>query len=81
MKLKVKFFASYKEALGLDELELELDKDSDVNALLEILRKDYPKLGNLLETLVVSVNLEYAGFETKLKEGDEVALLPPVSGG
>ena len=81
MKVKVKFFASYKEALGLDELDLELEEDSNVNSLLGTLRKDYPKLGNLLETLVVSVNLEYAGFETKLKEGDEVALLPPVSGG
>ncbi len=77
----MKFFASYKEALGLDELDLELDEGTDVNSLLEILRSDHPKLGNLLETLVVSVNLEYAGYETKLKDGDEIALLPPVSGG
>lgn len=79
--MKVKFFASYKEALGKDELDLELDEDSSVSELLKILRKDHPKLGNLMETLVVSVNLEYANYERKLKEGDEVALLPPVSGG
>lgn len=79
--MKVKFFASYKEALGLDELPLELEEGTDVSSLLEILRRDHPKLGNLLETLVVSVNLEYAGYETKLKDGDEIALLPPVSGG
>lgn len=81
MKVKVKFFASYKEALGLDELDMELDEGTDVNSLLKVLRKDHPKLGNLLETLVISVNLEYAGYETKLKDGDEIALLPPVSGG
>jgi molybdopterin converting factor subunit 1 len=81
MKVKVKFFASYKEALGKDEIDLELDDDSNVSKLLDILRKDHPKLGNLMETLVVSVNLEYADYEKKLKEGDEVALLPPVSGG
>ena len=79
--MKVKFFASYKEALGKDELDLELEEDSSVSELLKILRKDHPKLGNLMETLVVSVNLEYANYERKLKEGDEVALLPPVSGG
>ena len=81
MKLRVKFFASYKEALGRDELDLELEDNSTVSDLIENLRNDHPKLGNLLETLVVSVNLEYATYDTKLKAGDEVALLPPVSGG
>jgi molybdopterin converting factor subunit 1 len=81
LNVKVKFFASYKEALGMEELALELKEGTDVNSLLDILRKDHPKLGNLLETLVVSINLEYASFETELKDGDEVALLPPVSGG
>jgi molybdopterin synthase catalytic subunit len=81
MNVKVKFFASYKEALGREEIDLELDENSDVSKLLEILRQDHPKLGNLLETLVVSVNLEYANYDRMLKEGDEVALLPPVSGG
>jgi molybdopterin synthase catalytic subunit len=81
VKIEVKFFASYKEALGREELDLELDDNSTVSDLIEHLRKDHPKLGNLLETLVVSVNLEYAHYDTVLKEGDEVALLPPVSGG
>lgn len=81
MKIKVKFFASYKEVLGKEEIELELEENSNISHLLDILRNDYPKLGNLMETLVVSVNLEYAEYDRKLKEGDEVALLPPVSGG
>jgi MoaD family protein len=81
MKIIVKLFASYKEALGKEEIALELEDNSDISKLLDILRNDYPKLGNLMETLVVSVNLEYADYDRKLKEGDEVALLPPVSGG
>jgi molybdopterin converting factor subunit 1 len=81
VKVKVKFFASYREALGKDELELDLEEHSTVSDLIESLRQGYPKLGNLLETLVVSVNLEYSSYETVLKKGDEVALLPPVSGG
>jgi molybdopterin synthase catalytic subunit len=81
MKIKVKFFASYKEALGKDELEMDLDDRSTVSDLIDNLRQNHPKLGNLMETLVVSVNLEYAAGPTELKNGDEVALLPPVSGG
>ena len=81
MKINIKFFASYKEALGREQIEVELEEDSTANDLLAMLRHDYPKLGNLMETLVVSINLEYASFDTVLKEGDEVALLPPVSGG
>jgi molybdopterin converting factor subunit 1 len=81
LKVNVKFFASYKEALGKEQIEMELRDNSTVNDLLDVLRKDYPELGKLMETLVVSINLEYADFEAKIKEGDEVALLPPVSGG
>ena len=81
MKIKVKFFASYKEALGKDEIDLDFDDHVTVSDLIENLRQNHPKLGNLLETLVVSVNLEYAEHTTELKDGDEVALLPPVSGG
>jgi molybdopterin synthase catalytic subunit len=81
LKITVKFFASYKEVLGKEQIEIQLDDNSTVDHLLSRLRQDYPKLGNLMETLVVSINLEYATFDTKLREGDEVALLPPVSGG
>ena len=81
MRVLVKFFASYRETLGKNEIKVELDRGSSVSDLLDVLRRDYPELGKLMETLVVSINLEYATYDTILKEGDEVALLPPVSGG
>ncbi len=52
-----------------------------MSSLIEAIKEKHPKLGELTKTLVISVNWEYATYETKLKDGDEVALLPPVSGG
>ena len=81
MRIKVKFFASYKEAVGTDELDLEMKNGSDVTHLLEAVKALHPAIGELIEPLIVSVNKEYATFDKVLKDGDEVALLPPVSGG
>lgn len=77
----MKFFASYREAVGKEEIEVDIKENSNISGLLEILKKTLPGLGNLSETLIVSVNKEYASFDSILNEGDEVALLPPVSGG
>jgi molybdopterin converting factor subunit 1 len=77
----VKFFAGYKEAIGIEQVDVELEDEADVSSLIEKIKEKHPKLGELTETLVISVNWEYATYDTKLKEGDEVALLPPVSGG
>ncbi|MHA2136189.1 MAG: molybdopterin converting factor subunit 1 [Candidatus Thorarchaeota archaeon] len=81
MKIKVKFFASYKEAVGRDEMDLEMKDESNVSQLLEAVKELHPTIGELIEPLIVSVNKEYAEFDKVLKDGDEVALLPPVSGG
>jgi molybdopterin converting factor subunit 1 len=81
LKIKVKFFASYREAIGKEEIEVDIEKNTDVNGLLEVIKKKHSEIGTLSETLIISVNKEYATFDTILKNGDEVALLPPVSGG
>lgn len=81
MKIKVKFFASYREALGKDQIDVETEEETNISGLLNIIKRDHPELGNLIEPVIVSVNREYASYDTIIKEGDEVALLPPVSGG
>lgn len=81
MRIKVKFFASYREAVGEDEVELDMADESDVSGLLEEVKEKYPALGDMLEPLVISVNRVYASPDTVLRHDDEVALLPPVSGG
>lgn len=81
MRIKVKFFASYREAVGKSEVEVDVKDKTDISALLEILKSEHPELGKLIEPVIVSINREYATYNTILKEGDEVAILPPVSGG
>jgi len=81
LNIKVKFFALYREVAGHPEEILDLRVGSSVGDLLGLLREKYPKLGSLSDNIIVSVNKKYAREEVALKEGDEVALLPPVSGG
>ena len=81
LKLTARFFAIYRERVGLSELTLDLPIGTTVSDFLEALRQRYPDLASPTVNIVVAVNTEYAGENTTLFEGDEVALIPPVSGG
>jgi molybdopterin converting factor subunit 1 len=79
--LKVKFFAAPREALGTDEVVLDIPVGSTVKDLIDTLRRTYPVLNRYTRFLSVAVNRAYVGMQTELHEGDEVACLPPVGGG
>lgn len=81
MKISVLFFATLKDRAGRDRLPVELDNAATVGALKSRLAADIPALAPALPTALVSVNHEFAFAEDILKDGDEVALFPPVSGG
>jgi MoaD family protein len=81
MKIRVRFFAAPREALGKSELEVTLPEGSTVTDLIEHLRAEYPILRAYTRFLSVAVNKAYVGWETELYDGDEVACLPPVGGG
>ena len=81
MKLTILFFATLKEKAGRDRLALELTDGATVSALKSRLAADLPALAPNLPTALVSVNHEFAFADDVLKDGDEVALFPPVSGG
>ncbi len=81
MKVKVRCFAWAREATGKDEVELVLEGNASVASLLEKLAQDYPRLAERLSTMAVSVNQEFARPGDPLSEGDEIALIPPISGG
>ena len=83
MTVRVRLFAMLKEAVGADFVELTLPRGGQVGSLVEELVGKYPLLGDLFEgrRILVAVNHHYAGMDTELSEGDEVAFLPPVSGG
>ena len=81
MRVAVKFFGSLREAVGAKELDVELPEGAMLSELRELLAERHPALEQLGERLAASVNLELAPLETALRDGDEVAFLPPVSGG
>ncbi|MCL6521283.1 MAG: molybdenum cofactor biosynthesis protein MoaE [Firmicutes bacterium] len=79
--MAVRLFAGAAEAAGSRQLEVELAAGSTAGQLLDRLLGEYPGLARFGPSLLVAVNRRYAGRETPLAEGDEVALIPPVSGG
>ena len=80
MKLSVRLFASVREALGSNSLTLDLADGATVGNLLGELKDRFPQMRDL-PAAMVSVNLEYVGEDHPLRENDQVALIPPVSGG
>ncbi|HSS95473.1 MAG TPA: molybdenum cofactor biosynthesis protein MoaE [Terriglobales bacterium] len=81
MQVRVLFFGMLKELVGRQEDAIHLPDASTLGDLLIHYEKTFPSLKNILASLAMSVNEEYAGPDVQLKNGDEVALLPPVSGG
>ncbi len=80
MRVQLLLFASYAEALGRTELSLDLPPGSSVADVLARVRQD-PAAGRLPPSPLVAVNQRYAKPDTLLRDGDEVALIPPVAGG
>lgn len=80
-RVRVLLFAAYRERAGRAEVSLELERGATVAALVERLRRLFPRLAPPEQEVVVAVNQEYADPSQELREGDEVALIPPVSGG
>jgi molybdopterin synthase catalytic subunit len=81
MKVNVRLFAGLKELLGGRELVLDLTDGATIGDLRDALSRDYPIVTPFLTTLVCAVQEEYVPSSHRLRDGDEVALIPPVSGG
>ena len=81
MKVNVRFFALYRERAGVSELDWELPESATLADLLREIRDTYPDLAPPDVEIVAAVNEEYADGGIVLGEGDEVAFIPPVSGG
>jgi molybdopterin converting factor subunit 1 len=79
MRSKILFFGAAADAIGARELEVEIHESSRVNSVVESLAKTYPKL--LRHRLLFAVNEQYVTENEVLKNGDEVAIFTPVSGG
>ena len=80
MKIKILFFGISSDLVGLSNLDFEVDKALTVKKLKILLKKKYVNLKNL-DVYAIAVNENYAIDDLVLKENDEVAIIPPVSGG
>ena len=76
MKVKVKYFASMRDRMGKGDEELELQEGATIADLWQTVSQEA-----LPENTLVAVNMEYTDLSHPLKEGDEVAFFPPVTGG
>ncbi|PYX36169.1 MAG: molybdopterin synthase sulfur carrier subunit [Acidobacteria bacterium] len=81
MRVQVLFFGVLRDLVGRASETLELDEDATVADVLEHYQSRIPKIREMLPSLALSVNQHYSGPGAVLGNGDEVALLPPVSGG
>ncbi|CAI8014967.1 Molybdopterin synthase sulfur carrier subunit [Geodia barretti] len=81
MELTVRLFALYRERAGTKVFSLELPGGATVSDLTDAVRLRYPRLAPPDVKIVVAVNSDYAEPEDLLKPGDDVCLIPPVSGG
>jgi molybdopterin synthase sulfur carrier subunit len=80
-KIKVKLFAILREVVGESEITITVPTGITVNHLNNEILKKYPQLKSFSNKFVISVNCKVTTGDTVITSKDEVALLPPVSGG
>ena len=81
MVITVRYFAAHRDITGRGEEQVELTAGATVAALWELLVDRYPRLAGYHGKLLYAVNEEFSTLATELRDGDEVAFIPPVSGG
>jgi molybdopterin converting factor subunit 1 len=81
MRVSVKLFARLRDLAGAAELSRDVPAPATVQTVWESLVAEMPALREYERTMSVAVNAEYARMAAQVNDGDEVAFLPPVSGG
>ena len=80
MNISVRFFALYKDRAGIDNPTIELPEGATTSDLMDKLHSIYPNLPSST-TALIAINYQYSEPNSVLHDGDEVAIIPPVSGG
>ncbi|MBI3405943.1 MAG: molybdenum cofactor biosynthesis protein MoaE [Acidobacteria bacterium] len=81
MQVHVLFFGQLREIVGRAEDRIEMEDGARVENVFSLYGARFPKLANFRPSLVASVNQEFADWKAVIRSGDEIAFLPPVSGG
>ncbi len=81
IQITVKLFAIFQEVFATDEMQMKIDSGTSVSEIFDRLVSQRPNLEQWRSLTRYAINLSFAEPNTILKNGDEVALIPPVSGG
>lgn len=81
MRVTVLFFAAMRERAAVDRLEINLQDHATIADLQHLVVERFPQLKNYVEAASYARNAEYAKSSQTLKDGDEIAIIPPISGG
>jgi molybdopterin converting factor subunit 1 len=81
MRVTIRLFARLREITTAGELDRQVPDDATARGAWDALATEFPGLAEYTTVISCAVNEEYAPFDRRLKDGDEVAFLPPVSGG
>ncbi|MFV2060389.1 MAG: molybdopterin converting factor subunit 1 [Gammaproteobacteria bacterium] len=77
MSITVRFFASLRENLKIEDMQIS---SSDINTVNDVWNSSTNNR-DIPDSVLVAVNMEYVNFQTQIKDNDEVAFFPPVTGG
>ena len=81
IQVTVKLFAIFQEVFAADEMQIKLESGASVSQIFDRLVSQQPHLEKWRSLTRYAINLNFADPHTLLNDGDEVALIPPVSGG
>ncbi len=79
--ITVKLFAAYQEAYGVEEIVMEFPENTPVVAVRDRLIAEHPELSQWRDVTRFGVNMQFVEPDTIIQDGDEVVMIPPVSGG
>ena len=81
MKIHVQFYAQLRDLVGMRELDLDLAQGATVHDLLEEIYSQQPALRPHDKSILIGAGVEFVDRSHKLKQGEEIAIMPPVQGG
>ena len=80
MQYKIRVFGIIREIAGTPDIQLEFENDPSASEILNQVKVRYPELNELVR-VVIAVNNEYVQDDHRISSTDEIAIIPPVSGG
>jgi molybdopterin synthase sulfur carrier subunit len=81
MKVRVHFYAQLRDLVGIREQDVDLPEGATVRDLLDEIYAQQPSLQAHDKSILIGVGVEFADRDSKLKSGEEIAIMPPVQGG